>query len=573
MLLRRTPSSPCASGRRSGGRRVRGVARTGAWLCAVVVLGVALVACSSDDEPSLDAVDSGSPAEQAPDAAGDEPAGGDHDESGDDAEADASGDSASADDTASAGPVVAVTSGYGWDRAGARRLEPDTTFAVTDFGAVADDDGDDTDAFLAAIDAARDSGGIVAIPTGDFLVTSTLQLGNRTVLRGTGPGSRLTFDLRDADIEAIVAQGAGANDDAWQAVGADLAVGDTTVPVADTSLFVVGDLVELEQDNDRDAMVTKPEWDVEWGRGSVGEVAEIVAIGDGTVTLDGGIRSPYATDRSARIRRFDAVRHVGIESLAIVRTDDGYGNTIAFRWAGDVWVDGVVSTRTTRAHVALDQVGRCDVIGSIIHDASDFGDGGRAYGVSVARHTTGCLVADNTLYDLRHALIIQLGASGNVFAYNHARGSAGYEDRQPRADISLHGHWPQANLFEGNIVDRVVFADWWGPSGPGNTLFRNCVLESVVVTDSSDDQVIAANTIGVGGLTIDDDISGTVLAANSSDGGDLAADATSGDAASLPPSLWTTEPPAFLAGADWPPIEPGGGCDLPASDASPLGNR
>jgi hypothetical protein len=104
-------------------------------------------------------------------------------------------------------------------------------------------------------------------------------------------------------------------------------------------------------------------------------------------------------------------------------------------------------------------------------------------------------------------------------------------------------------------------------------LFRNCVLESVVVTDSSDDQVIAANTIGVGGLIIDDNISGTLLAANSSDVGELAADATAGDAASLPPSLWATEPPAFLGDVDWPPIRPGTGCALPASDASPLGNR
>lgn len=565
MRLHASRSSRHGTTRRAGVR-----ARTAAWACALVVIGAGMVACSSDDESSLVPADPEAPGDAA--ATGD-PADQSTDDSGTPSTPTTPRDAPASGEDAAAGPVVAATAGYGWDRAGARRFEPGTTVAVTDFGAVADDGSDDTDAFVAAIDAARDAGGVVAVPAGDFLVTATLQLGNRTVLRGTGPGSRLTFDLGDADVEAIVAQGAGADDAAWQAVGTDLAVGDTTVAVTDTSVFVVGDIVELEQDNDRDAMVTRPEWDVDWGEGSVGEVGEVVSIGDGSITLDTGLRSTYATERNARIRRFDAVRHVGIESLAIVRTDDGYGNTIAFRWASDVWVDDVVSTRTTRAHVAIDQVGRCEVIGSIIHDASDFGDGGRAYGVSVARHTTGCLVADNTLYDLRHALIIQLGASGNVFAFNHARGSAGYEDRQPRADISLHGHWPQANLFEGNIVDRVVFADWWGPSGPGNTLFRNCVLESVVVTDSSDDQVIAANTIGVGGLTIDDDVSGTVLAANSSDVGELAADATAGDAASLPPSLWATEAPAFLGGADWPPIRPETGCALPASDASPLGNR
>ena len=460
-----------------------------------------------------------------------------------------------------------------WTRAGTPRLDPDDSFDVTDYGAVPDDGDSDSAAFAEAVTAAiANGGGRVAIPVGNFLLDQTLQLGTGVVLSGEGPTSRLTLDLDGIDAEGIVAAGSAENQ--WTAVAADIAVGADTIVVADGAAFSPGDIIEIEQDNDPEAFNTKPEWDVDWGAGSIGEVAEVASVDGATVTLTAPLFSAYGTKWSSKVRTVDAVRWVGLEEFTVVRNDDGYGNTMAFRYASNVWIDGVVSSRTTRAHVALDQVRSCEVTGSTIHGASDFGDGGRAYGLSVARHTTNCLLADNALYDLRHAIIIQLGASGNVVAYNHARGSAGYEDRQPRADLSLHGHWPQANLFEGNILDLVSFSDWWGPAGPTNTLYRSCVLQGVTVEDSSEDQIIAGNVLRGAGLEIFPGIERTLAVANAtpeptdrSAGGGLAS-------ADLPPSLWRTGPPDFL-GDDWPAVDaadPTATCHLPASERSPLGD-
>lgn len=423
-----------------------------------------------------------------------------------------------ATDPAAIAPIVESN----WTLTGHRSITPDATISVLDFGAVAGDGDTDTPAFEAAVDAAAAEAAVgrptaVTIPAGTFLLTDTLALQSGVVLRGDGPDqTNIELDLGGADIEGITMVGApsGAG---FTALTATAERGDTTIRFGSFDRFEVGSIVEIEQDN-VDRMQTRPEWDVDWDDGSSGEVALVVAGDNGEATLAHRTHDTYDVARNARVRALDAIEAAGIESMRIERIDAGYGNTVAMRFGHDLWLTDLELVQTSRAHIAIDVVANCSVIGSSIHGAHDFGDGGRAYGISAARHTTGCRFEDNALWDLRHAMIIQLGAAGNVFGYNDARGSAGYEDRQPRADISLHGHWPQLNLFEGNVVDRMVFADWWGPSGPGNVKWRGCALDFIQLTEKSNDQAVLASVIGPGGFTIDDDIEGTVAAANVVDG-------------------------------------------------------
>ena len=50
------------------------------------------------------------------------------------------------------------------------------------------------------------------------------------------------------------------------------------------------------------------------------------------------------------------------------------------------------------------------------------------------------------------------------------------------------------NLFEGNVVEYIHSSDWWGPSGPGNTFFRNrASKEEFIISDNSDYQNVIAN--------------------------------------------------------------------------------
>jgi len=322
----------------------------------------------------------------------------------------------------------------------------------------------------------------------------------------------------------------------WFPLRADAERNSNRLLLPEGMTFATGQLLEIEQDN-VPRMQTRDEWDVDWDDGSSGELVRVIDGGDGLVVVGHDLYEFYEVSRNARVRPISALERSGIESMRIERLDTGYGHTVAMRYATDVWVLDSELVMTSRAHVGIDVTSRCEIAGSEIHGAHDYGDGGRAYGISIARHTTGCHVDDNALWDLRHAMIIQLGASGNVFSHNDARGSAGYEDRQPRADISIHGHWPQVNLFEANVVDRIVFADWWGPSGPDNVFYRGCALEHVIVTEQSNDQGVVASVIGPGGFLIDPDITGTIAAGNVV-AGEAIDDLTDFGGAALPTSLY-----------------------------------
>lgn len=460
-----------------------------------------------------------------------------------------------------------------WQGAGASVSAPETVIDVADFGAIADDGVSDSAAINAAVGEARQAevGAVILLPEGTLLLTETINLYSNMVLRGQGASTRLELDLRGQSGIGISAVGS-ADDQDWHALDGGAAQGATTIQaVIDNAQ--PGDAIEIEQDNDADLMVTKPEWDVDWGLASEGEIVVLASANAGELQLTRPLVSAYLAERAAKIRLVRAAQNIGVEDLSIVRLDEGYGHSIRFRYATNVWVTNVISSNTSRAHVAMEQVADCTISEGIIHGATDYGDGGRAYGISLARHTTACLVFNNTLYELRHAIIIQLGASGNVIAYNHARGSAGYEDRRPRADLSLHGHWPQQNLFEGNIFDRVEIADWWGPAGPGNTFLRNCVLDHVIILDSSDDQQFLLNVIEGEGISLDPTVARIGLVGNTGSVEGPASVTTL--QSSQFTSLWTATSPSIFEG-QWPPIQPSQGassCDLPASGRSPLGNR
>ncbi len=398
-----------------------------------------------------------------------------------------------------------------WGAAGADKpaLTPPVV-TVQEFGATPDDGRSDSGALAQAVAAAAslDGPAMIELPPGRFLLTERLVLASGVILSGAGPGTELAIDFAGRPGPGIVAEGHPS--DTWLAVRDDLDPGSESIELVDAATLNVGDVIEIEQRTNPEYMFTRDAWRVDWGVGAVGELNRVAAIDDTTITLASPLNGSYQQSMGTAVRLIEPITQVGIENLSVVRLDEGYGDTIVFEFAADVWLDSVDSRRTSRAHVAMNQVYRCQISGSAFHLATDYGDGGRAYGISLARHTTGCLVADNALWDLRHAIIIQLGASGNVIVANDARGSAGYADRQPRADLSLHGHLPRANLFEANVFDRVSFADWWGPSGAGNTLFRNCVLDSVLVADRSNRQVLIGNRIGPGGLTVEPGVDGTI---------------------------------------------------------------
>jgi hypothetical protein len=331
--------------------------------------------------------------------------------------------------------------------------------------------------------------------------------------------------------------------------------GSTALTVADASEFVVPTFAEIQQTNDPDIMYTNLEWDQSWADDSVGEVVRVIGKNGNQLTLAAPLHFSYDPHMNPLIRPQGFVERAGIEYLNLERLDAGDGHTVLFKNAAWVWMREVESAVTYRAHVSTDTVYGCEVRDSYMHHSHDYGGGGHGYGTNLGRHTTNCLIENNIFVTLRHAMLVQVGANGNVFSYNYSRDPVSQGSWSP-PDISLHGHYPFYNLFEGNIVQETAVSDYWGPVGPGNTFLRNCVqFEGLWIDDESHDQNVVGNTLTDGpnnDISIDASVNGTLVHGNWVDG------AIQWDPGipnhTIPDSYYLTARPSFYGPDAWPSI-------------------
>jgi hypothetical protein len=192
------------------------------------------------------------------------------------------------------------------------------------------------------------------------------------------------------------------------------------------------------------------------------------------------------------------------------------------------------------------------VLDSEFRDATDYGGGGHGYGVELVTHTTSALVQNNIFRHLRHSMMVHVGANGNVLGYNYSREPQSEATWVP-VDISVHGHYPFANLFEGNIVQGVGITDFWGPAGPDNLFFRNRFeLAGVTLADASNGQNVVGNEIARGRIASDATVDPATLIVH----GNRVNEAMVWDPAiadrDLPESYYLDAKPAFFGAMAWP---------------------
>ena len=388
---------------------------------------------------------------------------------------------------------------------------------VTDppYNAVPNDGQDDRVAIQNAInDAYAAGGGAVFLPAGTYDIQSrtatdgALQLKSGVVLRGEGADrTQVRFDLSAYTEDVAGFKVLAYNYSAFTPVTGGFTKGSTSITVSDPSLFSVGDYAEIEMEND--SRISNEDWALN----AVGEVVKIVGVSGNTLTLEKPLNYGYDAARNPQIRRMAVVENAGIERMYLTRLDSGPGQLIFFYNVANVWVREVESDKVLNSHVYVHAAYQCEVRDSYIHDAWGFGSGGQGYGVNLVKHATNCLVENNIFRYLRHPMIVQVGASGNVFSYNYS-----FDRQSTLTDVSVHGHFPSYNLFEGDIVQEVNSSDYWGANGPGNTFFRMCIqAEGIQLMNDSDDQNVVGNVLGDASpniITEDSTIDGTLKHGN-----------------------------------------------------------
>lgn len=310
---------------------------------------------------------------------------------------------------------------------------------------------------------------ILEFPQGEYLFNAPIILSSNTVIKGGGHEETIfLMDLKGSG-NAIEIKGQTNVQDTFPIIETGLK-DNYYVQTLDSNDLSKGDWVKLYQ-FDEDLVFSS------WAHNSVAQMLQVAENIAGRIYFRSPLRIDYDIDRQPKLQRFEPVENVGIECVKILRLDDTapqQSSNVFFSYAVNCWINGLESENCTFSHIDARHSSRLEITNSYFHHAFDYGGGGRAYGVMLHSSSNECLIYDNVFEHLRHSMILQSGANGNVFSYNYSfdpfwesfpSNSAG--------DAVLHGNFPFANLFEQNICQNIVIDNSHGSNGPHNTMFRN----------------------------------------------------------------------------------------------------
>lgn len=370
------------------------------------------------------------------------------------------------------GQVLPVDRRTDWSLAGVKTEMPDVTVTVdmAEEGGVADGVTSNNVAFSAILDAYEGEVLEIYFSPGVYFFDSGISLPTNCTLVGLNADSTtLRFDLGGASENAINVN--GSLDATTSALISPIDFGTNTCLVVDPDFFEVDDWVMLVDDDTE--LITS-----DWAAGKTGQILQIrEKIGD-TIVLDSPFRRNYLLENEPYVVKVNLKEHVNIKNLKIERLDatDAQTNNISFRYAANCRVNCIESDRCNFAHISFEYSSNCDISGNYFHDGHDYGGGGKAYGVVCQFATGECLVTDNNFEHLRHSMLLQAGANGNVYSYNYSQDPFWTGVALPSnsaGDAVLHGNYVYCNLFEGNILQNIVIDNSHGINGPYNTFFRN----------------------------------------------------------------------------------------------------
>lgn len=358
---------------------------------------------------------------------------------------------------------------HDWSNVG-QRDEPiqDKKVFITAFGGDARGVVSNNEAFNLAIERLGTEGGTIQFAGGDYLFTETIALPSNVVLKGDANLTKLTFKLGEKQ-DAIQIRGTSEATDFELSKSA--LIGTQLLELNHTDGISAGTLLRIGYQN-------SPLATSDWAANSIAQIVKVTEVDGNKIILESPLRLALNKEEDLAITKIIPVRNAGISCMEIVREDATVKQTsnIKFVNAENCFVKNVVSQYANFAHVDIRESSKISVSGSFFRYAHSYGSGGQGYGVMVHFSSGECLIENNIFEHLRHSIILQAGANGNVISYNYSTQPYWEGTALPSnsaGDIVLHGNYPFANLFEGNVVQNIVIDDSHGKNGYHNTFFRN----------------------------------------------------------------------------------------------------
>jgi hypothetical protein len=395
---------------------------------------------------------------------------------------------------------------YDWEKAGATIPLGRTNarvISILDFGAVANDTIDDAESLQMAITSTHGTFTIIEIPEGEFILSKPIILFDSVIIKGVSAEKtlfRCQFGANGGSVFSVSGSAPTSFVPIEKTVPKSSRIIHCSFPEPPTNL----QWTEIRMKNGS--------WDVNpasWASFAVGHISAIQSVTTNEIQLSNPLRFATIDSLDPQIGVFTPRTFVGFECFSIQRGEDTVldaGHNFAFNYAVNCWVRSVKSHKSAGAHIFISKSSNITISSSYFEESFKYdGSGTRGYGVCLAEHPNLCLIENNIFSTLRHAMMVKQGANGNVFAYNFSRNPKRSEPIADfSGDISIHGHYPFANLFEGNIVQNIIIDHYWGPAGEDNMYFRNrAELYGFIITSSSTPsmkQNIVANDITNSGL-------------------------------------------------------------------------
>jgi hypothetical protein len=333
-------------------------------------------------------------------------------------------------------------------------------------------------------------GQVVQLSTGDFKITTALNINKGIVLRGQGPVlTKLKMPVgTNSDLITVGAVNYGFT----QTVNlvTDAVKGTASVTLASNPGLQVGELVTVDQLQDPSISyygASSPPGDPSRGwftrmNRPTGQVMEIASVIGNIVTFTTPFHISFKTAFTAQLSRFldqaagtvaPATRYAGVEDLGLYGGSQGGGN-IRFEAAAYSWIKNIESDYQEGASVAIDSSFRCVVRDSYIHSTQDPNPGGGGYGLSFSFYSADNLVENNIIWNMNKVMVTRASGGGNVIGYNYMDdGWISYASNFVEVGLNAsHMTTPHYELFEGNQSFNFD-----GDSGWGNavyiTVFRN----------------------------------------------------------------------------------------------------
>jgi hypothetical protein len=354
------------------------------------------------------------------------------------------------------------------------------------------------DAVLQQAIIALNGPGEIFFPKGLYLFNQSIILPDSIILLGETdtvtkkPLAKLS--LAPGNTHGIIISGSELN--SGVIINYPLYQGEQKIYIDSAGAFTAGDFIKLKAIDDS-LLVNNS-----WAYHSTGQIFEITSIDGDTLYLNKPLRRSY-TDYFPQIVKVNPSRQVHIKCLIIERIDVTADQTsnIFINKAVDCSVYGIESYFCNYAHIDIFSSTRVTVGNSFFKDGHSYGSGGKAYGVMLEFSSGDCYIFQNNFEHLRHSIIFQAGANGNVVAYNYSKDPYWTGTLLPAnsaGDLVFHGNYPYMNLLEGNVVQNIVIDNSHGINGPNNLFFRNrAELYGIFMNTSpaSDKQTFIGNQV------------------------------------------------------------------------------